>query len=196
MKKLFFIIIVFGAAFYWYQQKFDTVSFGEGIKVSTLPQQTKTQASPFNHQGYQIIPLYDFGLQAKVLSKKSYRDHLSDIGPIDIALGWNQMSDEAVLKDIHISQRGRWYYWKTPQFPIPRKNIETSSANMHLIHANDKVKAAIAKVKKGQIIELYGQLVKVKKQGRVVWKSSTTRNDTGGGACEVIYVRSFKVVEP
>lgn len=195
MKKLFFIIAVLGVGYYWYQGQVATVSLGDGIKTSFLPEQTQTRVQPFEHEGYVITPLYNFKLEAKALSKKSYRDNLSEIGPIDIAFGWNQMSDEAILKNIKISQRGRWYYWNTPEFPIPRKQIETSSANMHLIHANEEVKQVIAKVKKGQIIQLQGELVQVHKQGQLVWNSSTTRNDTGGGACEVIYVRSFKIVE-
>ncbi len=195
MKKFLLVLIICGAGYYWYEEKVATVTLGDGIKTTMLPQQVKTSLSPFKYKGYTIIPLYSFTLEAKVLAKKSYRDSFGDIAPIDIALGWNQMSDESVLKNIKISQRGRWYYWKTPQFPIPRKNIETSSANMHLIHANDEVKKAIAAAKKGQIIKLQGELVRVKKEGETVWLSSTTRNDTGDGACEVIYVRSFKIVE-
>ena len=51
------------------------------------------------------------------------------------------MSDqEAVLQSIDISQSGRWYLvWTTRDFPIPRRAIETQSANMHMVPANGMV---------------------------------------------------------
>ena len=40
-------------------------------------------------------------------------DRESDLAPVDLALGWGRMSDEAILKDIQISQSGRFYFWHT-----------------------------------------------------------------------------------
>ena len=59
------------------------------------------------------------------------------------------MSDERVLENIKISQSGRFYHWRVDAFPIPRREIETHSANMHLIPANDFVEKAIGKIRQG-----------------------------------------------
>jgi hypothetical protein len=103
------------------------------------------------------------------------------------------MSDEAVLNKIVITQSGRWYHWQVDDFPIPRIEIETQSANMHLIPASNAVESMIKKVKQGQIIDMRGYLVRVDAKDGWHWLSSLTRNDTGAHACELVFVESFNV---
>ena len=105
------------------------------------------------------------------------------------------MSDESILENIQISQSGRFYRWRVQQFPIPRREIETHSANMHLIPANDSVKAKFKQVRSGDIVELTGALVNVNSDiDNWRWTTSKTRNDTGNGACELIWVEYFNIV--
>lgn len=105
------------------------------------------------------------------------------------------MSDERVLENIEISQSGRFYRWQVDAFPIPRREIETHSANMHLIPASDAVKSVLDKIRKGDIIEISGSLVNVMSNNDGWhWKSSQTRTDTGRGACELIWVESADIV--
>lgn len=138
---------------------------------------------------YVITPLADVEITAKVLGKENYwMGRESDISPVDLALGWGRMSDPAVLEQISISQSSRWYYWKTPKFPIPRREIETHSANMHIIPANDYVRDNLKAVKEGQHVKIRGNLVRVDASDGWFWKSSLTRNDTGNRACELVYV--------
>ncbi|MCW9000949.1 MAG: hypothetical protein OQK04_19715, partial [Kangiellaceae bacterium] len=118
----------------------------------------------------------------------------ADLSPVDLALGWRNMSDESVLEKIDISQSGRFYRWYVDSFPIPRREIEVHSANMHLIPSNELVADTISKVRKGDIVEISGSLVSVvsNKDGWR-WKSSLTRNDTGSGACELIWVEDIYI---
>jgi len=44
--------------------------------------------------------------------------------------------------------------------------------------------------------EVYGQLVNVEGPGGFRWRTSTTRTDTGNGACELVFVESFEIVSP
>ena len=46
----------------------------------------------------------------------------------------------------------------------------------------------------GQVIRLEGFLVDASRPGGWHWNTSMTRNDTGAGACELIYVESVDVV--
>src|SRR6185437_4176759 len=78
-------------------------------------------------------------------STERYRfDAGAALVPEDFALGWGRMSDSAVLQQIDITQSARFYYWSVRQFPIPRREIETHSANMHLIPADAGVRRALA----------------------------------------------------
>ncbi|GAA5525408.1 hypothetical protein Maes01_01977 [Microbulbifer aestuariivivens] len=196
MKKSIFLLLIIGAIWKLYNYS-GQVSLGPGVMAPDVPQQ-KYIDSPisFRFGEYNITEIAVFDIKAKVLSKKNYRlDREADLSPVDLALGWGNMSDESVLEKIKISQTGRFYRWKVDSLPIPRREIEIHSANMHLIPANESVKSKIDKVRKGDIIEISGSLVNVKSSNdNWYWKSSKTRNDTGAGACELIFVKKLDIV--
>ena len=87
--------------------------------------------------------------------------------PTDLALGWGRMSDSAVLAKIDITQSGRFYYWRVKEFPIPRREIETSSANMHMIPADNDVKRQLEQVREGQLVRIEGFLVDARRAERL-----------------------------
>ncbi|WP_043309444.1 hypothetical protein [Pseudomonas sp. ML96] len=146
--------------------------------------------------GHTITPLQPFQLEALVLSREDYRfDRGAKVSPTDLALGWGPMADPQVLARIDISQGNRWYRWRTADFPIPRRDIETHSANMHLIPADKAVARALERVEPGQRIALQGQLVRVDGDDGFRWQSSLSRDDTGQGACELIWVEHLSALD-
>lgn len=195
MIKTFTVAAIL-SSFGWWVLRDGSVSLGPGILAPEAPVQTALESvEPFDHRGYLITPLAEFALRAKVLAKRGYAsDREAALSPYDLALGWGSMSDETVLAHIGISQSRRWYHWSVARFPIPRRDIETQSANMHLIPASDDVLAAIAETRVGEIIRLRGRLVRVTSEDGWRWVSSTTRADTGSSACEVIWVEEFERV--
>lgn len=172
------------------------VELGAGVMVTDVPMQTEPlNDEPFEFKSYRITPLADFKIKAKILSKENYSlGQEADLSPVDLALGWQNMSDESVLKNINISQSGRWYRWHAQQFPIPRNEIETQSANMHMVPANDQVADTIANAKQGEIIELSGYLIRADADDGWHWQSSLTRDDVGVNSCELVYVEQFRVL--
>jgi len=196
MKKIVFILLALGAGWHFYSSG-DQVILGPGVMAEEEPYQASI-SSPASHQidDYTITELAEINIKAKVLSRENYyMDREADLSPVDLTLGWGNMSDESVLENIEISQSGRFYYWRVKSFPIPRREIESSSANMHLIPANEAVASDIKKIRKGDIIELSGSLVNVTAASDGWrWQSSQTRYDTGNGACELIWVNSLRVV--
>lgn len=136
-------------------------------------------------------------LTARVLSREDYRfDAGAFLAPVDLALGWGPMSDSAVLARIAIGQSGRFYWWRVKDFPIPRRAIETHSANMHLIPADAAVRGGLARVRRGQLIHLEGFLVDASRSDGWQWPTSLTREDTGAGACELVYVEEAHIAAP
>ena len=198
MKKIFIFLLMLGAGWHFYSQP-GQVSLGPGVQAQEAPYQ-ETISSPESHRldDYTITELAEFRIKAKVLSKKNYyMGREADLSPTDLTLGWGNMSDESILEKIKISQSGRFYRWRVESFPLPRREIETSSANMHLIPATDAVDSVIQEIRNGDIIELSGSLVKVESDSDgFFWKSSQTRNDTGYGACELIWVEKLQIVTP
>ena len=197
MKKILFLLIIVGGwKFYNYESQ---VSLGPGVMVSEKPQQ-KNIISPISHSvdAYTINEVATFNIKAKVLSKENYYfDRESSLSPTDLALGWGNMSDESVLEKIVITQSRRFYYWRLKSFPIPRHEIESHSANIHIIPSSDSVKNIIGNIRKGDIIEMSGSLVNVvSNDNDWTWKSSQTRTDTGKGACELLWVKNISIITP
>lgn len=183
---------------FWYMFiREDTVYLGPGVRVPNAPVQESTNSPAFAVEDYQITPLANFHIAAKVLSKENYHlDREADLAPTDLALGWGPMSDEAVLAHFHISQSQRWYLWRTEQLVIPTADVILNSANMHLIPANDGVAYSLKKVRKGDIIEFSGKLVQVQHGDGWRWNSSLRRDDTGAGSCELVWVESLVILPP
>jgi len=191
LKILFFALILWLLFFHE-----STVSYGPGVMAPDDPVQQKLEkTSSFVFKEQIIIPLASFHIEAKVLSVEHYRfDKEATLSPMDLALGWGRMSDEKVLEEIDISQSRRWYRWHTDTLPIPRREIETHSANMHMIPADDEVDSILEKVRKGDIVRLDGMLIQAEEPSGAKWVSSLSRTDTGAHACEVVFVRKAEIV--
>jgi hypothetical protein len=148
---------------------------------------------PFQLEGASLQPLAGFSVEARVLSREDYSfGREAEYSPTDLALGWGRMGDDAVLDRLDISQSSRWYRYRwRGDPPIPPREIIRSSANMHMIPSDGAVASALHEVKPGQRVRIDGWLVQVDANDGWHWRSSTTREDTGGGACEVVYVCSI-----
>ncbi|HWU77867.1 MAG TPA: hypothetical protein VN043_15310 [Rhodanobacter sp.] len=144
-----------------------------------------------------LVTRAHFDITARVLSRRDYSGGAdAELIPTDLALGWGRMSDSAVLATIEISQSGRFYHWHVNAFPIPRREIETSSANMHIIPADARVTHQLEQVRPGEVVRIQGFLVDASRPGGWRWNTSMTRNDTGAGACELIYAESLDITTP
>lgn len=144
---------------------------------------------------YTITALAEFKIKAFVLSTNSFSmSKAAELSPMDLALGWGPMSNQAIIDGLDISQSNRWYHWKAKVLVIPAKEINTHSANMHIIPANEDVEEKLVGLYKGCIIEMRGYLVSVKGEDGWHWESSLRRDDTGGGACELVWAEELKVI--
>lgn len=187
LKRIAIIVLVIWGGHHWWTHR--PVSYGAGVAAVHLPlQQQASEPRPFDYKGYRITPLARFSLEARVLAREDYSlGREADLSPTDLVFGWGRMSDGAVLAHIDIRQSNRFYYWSVKEFPIPQREIETHSANMHLIPADSTVEKKLAKVRPGQVVKLSGHLVRVEASDGWHWASSLTRDDVGAGACELIW---------
>lgn len=163
--------------------------------VEQQPIQRKFSGLPFRFGEAIITPKYEFFVTARVLSKKKYADYGAAYAPIDLALGWGRMSKPEVIDGFKISQRNRWFYWRTDDMAMPRSEVVRSAANMHIIPSNPDINTQLKMIKEGQVVELSGKLVNLTDTENFRWVSSTTRNDTGNGACELFFVESLEIIE-
>jgi hypothetical protein len=170
------------------------IMHGNGVIASAQPQQQSTSQAKLTLKDFTITPLESFEIEARVLSAEHYSiGRAADLVPVDLALGWGPMSDEAVLSKIDISQGNRFYYWHVDAYPIPREQIESNSANMHMIPADSTIEKTLKSIRAGQVVKLSGYLVEVNAADGWHWRSSLSRTDTGSGACELVYVEALSV---
>ncbi|HNT27386.1 MAG TPA: hypothetical protein PKH10_04315 [bacterium] len=192
------IILIALAVLGWYFWPSDGKEHPAGILAPDVPVQEDLKAQPvIDHGEYTITGLAKFSLKARVLSAEPYWiDRGSGLVPVDLALGWGKMSDSAVIDQLDITQSVRFYRWNTKgsDYPIPKEEIISSSANMHLIPATKAIERRIKEAEKGDIVEFSGYLARADRKDGFNWSSSMTRTDTGDGACEVVYVEHFRIL--
>jgi hypothetical protein len=167
-----------------------------GVLVTETPlQQNLANAGPFSIDEYRLTPRASFDIRARVLSTEAYRwDKESDLSPIDLALGWGLMSDQSLLNQLEISQSGRWYYTSYPlPAPAPDRDMMRHSGNMHMIPSEKWIKKELRSLRKGDVIRLRGRLVDVDDPSGWRWRTSLSREDTGAGSCEILYVEYIEV---
>lgn len=174
-----------------------TIRQPAGILVREVPVQSlhKEDMKLIRFGKQDLRPLASYKIRGRVLSFERYRfDYGATLSPIDVCIGWGPLSDTAVIDQLEIKQQARYcsYRWKGEP-PVDPEIIKNHLANMHLIPSQDWVEDALFILRPGQIVELSGDLVEVIDDHGNSWTSSLTREDTGKGACEVMYVKSVKL---
>ncbi len=144
---------------------------------------------------FQVIGQARFSAEVRVLGRERYRlGELAEVSPLDIAVGWGPMSDSTVLADLDIWQSGRFYFWHyDDEPPVPTPVIESHSANWHLVPANDTVWRKLRGLRVGDVVKLDGMLVNLENPDVGTMTTSLRRDDTGAGACEIIYVERASI---
>ncbi len=193
MNKILFFVLLSFVLLMWLKE--DSIDLGSGVLAPNEPLQEKiSMQKSFAFKKYTITPLANFKVKAKVLSRENYTSgREAELSPTDLALGWGRMSDKTVTQEVDIWQSGRWFRWKTQKLPIPKREIERHSANMHMLPKDEHVAQALKKVRKGDIVVIKGYLVKVDARDGWHWISSLSRSDTGNGACEVVFLEEISV---
>jgi hypothetical protein len=189
------LAVAYGFVNWWSDRPVHQAS---GVLAKAEPAQTPIdRATPLEKNGFAIKPIARYEITARVLSKESYRwDAGAKLVPVDLTIGWGPMSDSAVLSRIDITQGNRWYNSHIPkvsEFPVSMDEINRHVANMHLIAADNTVAKQIRNVRPGKIVNMRGYLVEVSGKDGFTWRSSLSREDSGGGACELMWVESFSV---
>ncbi len=149
-----------------------------------------------NGMTWAIQPQASYQIAARVLGNKRYYDWQSRVAPRDLALAWGDMSDPSVDEWIHWRQSGRWYHYDWNSGDYNQSYITGHSANVHIIPATDNLDKVLRQVEKDDLVYLEGYLVdlQVRDDGRVGHvNTSLSREDTGAGACEVLYVERLVV---
>jgi hypothetical protein len=174
------------------------VARAPGIVAPNEPVQQNLDPSPqFEARGHRFVARARYDVTARVLRKEIYRvDGGAGIAPVDLGVGWGPLSDSRVIDALEFSQMGRFLYWRPKDgqtFPVPREMLVTHAAQIHAIPATDALERRLKALRPGQIVTLGGLLVDVRDADGFRWSTSLSREDTGDGACELMWVEALDV---
>ena len=166
---------------------------------------TKTPLTvAFSGVDYRVEPLYDYELYGLVVSYRQHdgessmhrwsNDHLN---MADVCVVWSDTAFSEYLGDLdfwngiftcNVQTRDSvaWAHFKMNQL-----------SNNHLISEDPYIRERVEEIRIGDQIRVKGWLSRYGAAGGSGLRgTSTTREDSGDGACETIYVREFEIVTP
>ena len=174
--------------------------------VLNEPSQTATSKPPFdasyNGVDYRVEPQYEYDLSGMIVSFRHHdgesrmhrraNDHLN---MLDVCVIWGDNT-----RNPHLSKISFWN-------GIFTCNVKTKDqaaweafdmyqlSNNHLISDDEFVRDQVRDIKVGDQIRVRGYLASYSSENGGTRGTSTTRLDTGDGACETIYVERFRIIE-
>jgi hypothetical protein len=193
---LFAIGVAWGAWNWWSSER--EVAHRPGVTAPDEPRQRNLDP-PLRVavREYALEKRARFDLRVRVLARENYRfDGGAALAPVDLAVGWGPMSDSSVLERLSLSQMGRFFYWAPKDgrsWPIPRDQLETHAAQLHVIPASPSLERKYRHLRPGQLVTIGGWLVDVTGPGGFSWRTSMRRDDTGAGACEIVLAETLSV---
>jgi hypothetical protein len=196
-------LILFGSYVYTLTEpEYITLNRAKPIDVLMDPVQSAAPDTiiPIIHRGkerYTIIPQKRYQLSGIVVSYRRYRrGWMHNLSPWDYTVSWG--NTQQYLPYVKFDQIVRFCLFSTkhPE-KVDISYLESHIANNHLIPANNNLRKAMGRVKKKDQVLIDGFLVNVistDRKNRIGnWTSSLTREDTGNGACEIIYVTRLRI---
>lgn len=200
--KFLLILVIFsiGAIIYFHMHDMVMQDRWDRFDASSIsePVQVKYSGSPIimhdSGKEFTLTPVAEYKVSALVAHAKRYTDDVS-IAPYDFALMWGDLASQEYEKYMSVSQSSRrWNYYVKGDAPWSPSYVNSHGANTHIIPSNDEIRIGASKARKNEQIYIEGFLVNLKYSSGSRYytiKTSTSRTDSGNGACEIVYVKKL-----
>ncbi len=176
--------------------------------VRTEPLQTPVAAPTFGaHAGkvdYRIAPVADYDITGLVVSRHdadtwwdwihaASNDHLN---VVDLCMIWGANAADGAYEKMSFSSGQFVCYVSGKDWDVWKPQYLRALSNNHLLTENPVIARQLRRVRVGDQVRLRGQLVSYSHDAGFAFTrgTSTTREDTGNGACETIFVRDLEVL--
>ena len=171
------------------------------------PVQESTSKRPFdvefNGVNYSVAPEYAYDITGMIVSYRHHdgnsrmhsraNDHLN---MLDVCVIWGDNPKNERLHKISFWNGIFTCNVKTRDQQAWDAFDMTQLSNNHLVSDDEFIRKQARKIKVGDQVRIKGYLASYGGEGGGKRGTSTTRTDTGDGACETIYVEQFKIVRP
>lgn len=211
LRIIFYVLCVTCLITYFTKDNYRAVNIFRPEVLSPPIQKAIVKPDPFSFVSddyeYNVMPLYDYEMNAVVVHKYDYTRFkfykLDSVFPLDLCVVWGENVSQGTFKNktVRFSQDGRFCRY---QGEIPLNGNEIS--NNHLVINDDSLERKLKNLSHGDQIKIVGKLVNIdaKNVGKPVsqydyesfkWGTSTTRGDSGAGACETIFVEDVEILK-
>lgn len=173
--------------------------------VLSEPRQTLTDKRPFeaayNGVAYRVEPEFDYDLAGLVVSYRHHdgnsrmhfraNDHLN---MLDACVVWGDSASSPTLNRIRF-WNGIFTCNASTRDSEAWNNFQMEQlSNNHLISDDDAIRRNVKKIAIGDQVRVRGYLASYSSEQGGRRGTSTTRTDTGDGACETLYVEQFEII--
>ena len=174
-------------------------------EVLAEPSQGATRTRPFdaafNGVDYLVEPQYEYDLAGMVVSFRHHdgnsrmhfraNDHLN---MMDVCVVWGDTATSRLLNKIKF-----WNGIFTCNFQTRDQAAWDAFSiyqisNNHLISADEFIRDQVKDIRVGDQIRVRGYLASYSNENGGKRGTSTTRMDTGDGACETVFVEKFEII--
>jgi hypothetical protein len=158
---------------------------------------------PYAGVDYRVEPLFSYELYGLVVSYRQHdgtsfmHRHANDhLNMADVCVVWSDTAFSPTLPRLDF-WNGIFTCNVATRDSVAWANFKMNQlSNNHLISADPFIREAVAEVRIGDQIRVKGSLARYGAVGGGLRGTSTTRDDTGDGACETILVDEFEVIAP
>jgi len=175
-------------------------------QVFEEPEQKKTRKQPFSvrYKGveYEVEPEYEYDLTGMVVSfrhhegnSRMHRRSNDYLNMLDVCVIWGDNATHPNLDKISFWNGIFTCNVKTRNSAAWKRFDMYQLSNNHLLAVDDNVREKVRSIRVGDQIRFTGYLSSYSGAGGGKRGTSTTRLDTGDGACETVYVESFDIVK-
>ena len=151
---------------------------------------------------YRVAPEYSYDITGMIVSYRHHdnnsrmhrlaNDHLN---MLDVCVVWGSNTSGAELQKIDFWNGIFTCNFQTRDQAAWESFDVNRISNNHLISDNDRIRDRVRDIHIGDQIRVRGYLASYESPGGGTRRTSTTRTDTGNGACETIYVENFEILK-
>jgi len=192
LKYILLGILAMSSYFAWTKYP---ISHGPGILTPDKPLLSyNAWDKPFNLKGYTLNPIKGYSAEVRILKHRRYFfEEKKDLSPVDIIVGWSEMSDERNLKFVQLSISKRTFDINFTKPPIPETSMYKQMELLHLIPSTKEIEEQINWLRTGNIIRIEGKLVNVESINSFNWNSELQQIQDQASKKMILWVESIEI---
>jgi len=205
-KLVFYASLVLLLASCWQRNEFpENLTVAPDLLKPPLQRAVNIQPFTVSNNGtdYRIEPRYRYDLNGLVVSYAHHNGNYSlhrlwndHINVADVCVVWGENTNPADLNRIKFWNGKFTCNFETNDTGVWKRFRQDQASNNHLLTDDSRIRKKIKQLRIGDQIRVRGWLVNYSNDTGFSRGTSTTRDDTGNGACETIYLKDFEILHP